>query len=209
LNDLVAHIDASRLFVLRITFFNRILFDTPQLIEFISRSPELKAPEVHLAFGFIASVKLKSLTSKFEVEISLECRGLDQVSALKQVCTRCLPLLFVKSLFIYGIPSWKPNRRDNIENSFWLELLQPFSAVKHLYLCEEFTRRIGPAMRELVGGGMSEVLPTLQSIFLEGLHPPEPVHEGIQQFVARRQASYPIAISRWDRDARIFQEIDD
>jgi hypothetical protein len=104
-----------------------------------NRTSELKAPEeVHLDFGSIANVRLKSLTSNFKVGVS--CRGLDQDSSLKKVCTWRLPLLSVETLCIYGIPSWKPDRRDNVENSLWQELLQPFSAVKNLYLREEFAR---------------------------------------------------------------------
>ena len=206
--DLVSHIDAPWLSTLRTIFFNQILFDSPQFVQFINRTPELKAPEeVHLNFSFVASVRLKSLTSNFKLEIL--CRGLDQVSSLRQVCTWCLPLLSVETLYIYGVPSWKPDRRDNVENSLWLELFQPFTAVKSLYLREGFAGHIGPALQELVERGMSEVLPTLQNIFLEGFQTSKPVQEGIQQFVATRQASYPIAVSCWDRDTSMFEEADD
>jgi hypothetical protein len=92
----------------------------------------------------------------------------------------------------------RSNWQDNIENSLWLELLQPFTAVKNLYLSEEFESRIMPSLQELVGERMAEVLPTLQNIFLEGLDTSGPVQKAIQQCVARRQASQPIAVSRWD-----------
>jgi hypothetical protein len=75
--------------------------------------------------------------------------------------------------------------------------------VKNLYLSKEFAPHIVPALQELVGGRATEVLPTLQNIFLEGLQPSEPAQEGIQQFIAARQfTSHPIAVSRWDRDRR-------
>jgi hypothetical protein len=41
LEDLVARIDAPRLFKLDITFFNDLEFDTPQYIQFIHRTPSL------------------------------------------------------------------------------------------------------------------------------------------------------------------------
>jgi hypothetical protein len=44
-DDLVARIDAPRLIKLDLTFFNQILFDTPELVQFISRTSALKAPE--------------------------------------------------------------------------------------------------------------------------------------------------------------------
>ena len=46
---------------------------------------------------------------------------------------------------------------------------------------------------------MTEVLPTLRNIFLEGFHPSGPVQEGIGRFIATRQVSgHPIAVSRWE-----------
>jgi len=72
--------------------------------------------------------------------------------------------------------------------------------VKGFYLCKKFTPRIAPTLQELVGGRVTEVLPTLQSLFLEEIHPSGPVQEGIDQFVAARQlASHPIAVSSWVR----------
>jgi hypothetical protein len=50
---------------------------------------------------------------------------------------------------------------------------------------------------------VTEVLPTLQNIFLEGLRPSKPIQpeEGIGKFVAARQLSdYPVAVSLWERD---------
>jgi hypothetical protein len=88
-----------------------------------------------------------------------------------------------------------------VENALWLDLLHPFRAVKNLYLSKESARRIVPALQEPVEGRVTEVLPTLQNIFLEGLEPAGPVQEGIGNFVAARQiTSLPIAVSRWVRE---------
>ena len=198
LDDLITRIEAPRLSSLYIIFLNQILFGSPPLVRFISRTPALKAPEeVYLTFGVrIAGVRL-STDSCTALKVEISCRGLDQLSSLKQVCTSCLlPLgLSVENLYIYGSSFWLADRPDNIENSLWLELLQRFTAVKNLYLYPEFAQRIGPA---LVEASMSEVLPTLRNIFLTGFRTSTPVQEGIQQFVATRQASYPIAISLWN-----------
>ena len=40
-----ARIDAPQLDNLYITFFNEVIFDTPQLFQFISRTPTLRVPE--------------------------------------------------------------------------------------------------------------------------------------------------------------------
>ena len=60
---------------------------------------------------------------------------------------------------------------------------------------------ITDALKELVGGRITEVLPSLQNIFVKGLQPSGSFQENIGQFVAARQLSdHPIAISVWDKD---------
>ena len=95
---------------------------------------------------------------------------------------------------------------DDIENTEWFEVLFPFTAVKNLYLSEEFGPRIAPALQELTEGGMRAVLPTLQNIFLEGFQPSESVEEGIGRFISGRQlTNHPITISSWDSEQlRLF-----
>jgi hypothetical protein len=92
---------------------------------------------------------------------------------------------------------------DDIENSQWLELLQPFTAVMYLYLSQEFAPHIAHALQELSRERVTEVLPALHSLFLEEPDPSEdsrPVQESIGQFVsARYLAGHPIAVSRWER----------
>ena len=212
LDDLMAHIEAPRLFSLCIKFFNQTLFGSQPLVRFISRIPGLKAPEeAYLAFGgSSALVRLSSPTTESNLVVTiggnlvleLSCRGLDQISSLKQVCTSCLLPLdrSVENLFIYGSSFWEADRPDNVENSLWLELLQRFTAVKNLYLYQEFVQRIGPALQELVEARMPEVLPCLRNIFLTGFQTSTPIQEGIQQFVSSRQASCPIEISRWNME---------
>jgi hypothetical protein len=71
--------------------------------------------------------------------------------------------------------------------------------VKNLHLSEEFASRIMPALQELVGERSTEVLPTLQNVFLQELEPSGTVQAAIWQFVATREViSHPIAVSRWD-----------
>jgi F-box-like len=205
LEDFVARIDTPRLLHLSITFFNQIAFDTPQFIQFISRTPKLKLDKAHVAFEVgAASVNFSSQTSGYgELDVKVSCKESDwQLSSLEQVCTSTLPpLSTLEGLFIHETSYPQPQWQDNVENALWLELLHPFTAVKNLYLSKEFAPRVAPALQELVGGRTTEVLPTLQNIFLEG-HPSSsgPVQEGIGQFVATRQVTRrPVAVSRWDR----------
>jgi hypothetical protein len=83
-----------------------------------------------------------------------------------------------------------------IENTLWLELLLPFTAVTNLYPSEEFAPGIAAALQELVKGRITEVLPSLQNIFVEGFTPSEPFQENIGQFVTARQLSgHSVAVS--------------
>ena len=79
--------------------------------------------------------------------------------------------------------------------------LRPFVVVKNLYVSEQFAPRIALVLQRFVGGGMSEVLPKLQNIFLEELRPSGPVQEGIEQFVAARGLSNnTITVFHWERE---------
>ena len=52
----------------------------------------------------------------------------------------------------------------------------------------------------LVGEKVTEVLPALQCLLLEGLHTSGPVLEAISPFItAREQSTHPIVASYWDR----------
>ena len=204
LEDLVARIDAPRLYSLDITLFNQIVFDTPQTNRFINRTSSLRAPYVaRLKFGG-KGVHLSTQTTGYreQILVKIPCRESDrQISSLEQVCTSFLPpLSALEDLYIYEDLFSPPDWKDDIDNTLWMELLHPFSPVKNLYLSQEFARRIAPALQELVGGRTTEVLPTLQNIFLEGLQPSGPDQEGIVKFVAARQLSdHPITVSLWER----------
>src|SRR5258708_30125390 len=107
LEDLLARIDAPRLYRLWIIFFNDIFFDTPQLIQFIGRTLTFKPPnEAHVAFGSSNPwFKLQSQASNFEkVGVDILCREPGwQFSALAQICASFLPLLSAtESLYIYS-----------------------------------------------------------------------------------------------------------
>jgi hypothetical protein len=212
LEDLLARIDAPRLHRLWITFFNDIFFDTRELIQFIGRTLPFKPlNEAHVVFNSDGAwFQLQSQASNLEiVQVNILCREPNwQVSALAQICISFSPLLSApESLYIYEkedfyyFPSSnsKLDWKDDIENTEWLEVLFPFTAVKNLYLSKEFGPRIAPALQELTEGQMAAVLPTLQNIFLEGFQPSESVEEGIERFISGRQlTNHPITISSWD-----------
>ena len=201
--DLLARIDAPLLNTLTIIFFNQLIFDTPQLTQFIDRTPEFRTHDKAQLFlsSRQASVALAQSFNR-GLELGISCRRSDwQLSSLAQICTRSFPRALIPALerlYIFEDSNWIW-QHDN-ENSQWLELFHPFTAVKELYISREFAPLVAPALQELAGGGVMEVLPALQTLFLEERLSLGPVQEAIEKFVAARQhVGHPIAISRCER----------
>ena len=205
LEDLVACIDVPQLNTLHMHFFDDILFDAPQLARFISHTPVWKSlKNVYIHFSDRAAwVEFSSSATRFmEFNVDILCTGLArQISSVERICASCLPPLsiLVNLCFYENSLLLQPNWEHSIENRQWLELLRPFMAVKNLYLSENFSSRIAPALQELVEGGTTEVLPALQNIYLKGLESSGSVQENIGRFVAARQVADhpPIGISPW------------
>ena len=207
LEDLVVHIDSPRLNNLKITFSHQNHFETPQLFQFMNRTPRLEAPDKAIltfqspVFRIIMS---SQRSDKVTVDIrnarSFSTRNSDQqVLALADVCTSAFPLLSTVENLRFNDHVLAPAEwEDNIESAPWLELLRPFTAVKSLYLSERCEPRVSLALQELVEGRMMEVLPNLENLFLWDLRPSGPFHEGIVQFVAVRQLTHPILVFRWE-----------
>ena len=209
LEEFVIRIDTPQISYMFITFFNQIDFDCPQLTQFVNCTPKLRTlDDARVRFGNLtASIRLRSLKPKItpkigfgDLLIEISCREPDwQLSSIEQVCNPSLhPLSTIEDLYIeheYSELAWDD---DAIENTLWLELLIPFIAVKKLYLSKEFAPGIAAALQELVG--ISQVLPSLQNIFVEGLdsEPSGSFQEYIGRFVAaRRLSDHLITISDW------------
>ena len=200
--DFVARVDAPLLRNLAITFFHRLIFVTPQLTQFITRIPQFKTHE-DAFIVFSDSAAWISLDGVHELKIICREPAL-QLLSLVQVCNSSFPRALLPTVGdLYVIPDdGFSNLRwpDDVESSHWLELFRPFTAVEDLHISQEFIPRIAPALRELVGERVVEVLPVLQALFLEDTLPSES-GPGIGQFVAaRRRASRPISVSCWDRE---------
>jgi hypothetical protein len=157
-----------------VPFFNRILFGTPQLFQFIGRRQTLRAPEKgHNAFHSEAiAVEFPSQTSDYDV-LSVEI-----------ICCQNGSFHPQAGLHLVCLPS--PRRRDDVENTPSLNFLHPFAAVKNLCLvCGKIVPCIAPALQELVGATTTGVLPTVMlDIFLEV---PGPLRECKERFVTAGQ----------------------
>ena len=207
LEDLVARIDAPQLDSFDVKFFHRLIFDTPQLVQFVARTPNTHPPvEAHIIFSYWKVVVIFPRTFPRGFSLGISCRQSDwQLSSLTQVCSSSFPEGFISTvehLYICEGKNLSLRWQDDIEDSQWLEVLHPFTAVKYLYLSRGFTSSIAPALQELAG----EVLPSLQNLLFEDLPQSGPVREPIEKFAALRQlASHPITVSHWDRKLGAYE----
>ena len=199
--DFVSRIDAPRLYRLSIMLFNDN--DTPEPNQFISRTPGFGAyNEARLIFhDDDALVRLQSQPDHGMVEVQIFLgEPVRQFSSLGKICTSSLHLLLTMDNLYFEVKRSTLFSTDAIENTDWLNILLPFTAVKNLYLPGALWPRMGPALQELTGGRTTEVLPALENVLLEGFQPSEPVQEGIEEFISARQLiNRPVAISAWDR----------
>jgi hypothetical protein len=216
LEDIVAQINAPLLNRLSITFFHQLTFDTRQLAQLIARAPKLKghneARVVFSEYGVRVTLLLPSQAppegeeEEEEITLGVQCKHPDlQLLSVTQLCTVSFPSAFISRVEHLCIAESKylstPRWENNIQKRQWLKLLRPFTAVRDLYLSEKIVPLIAPALGKLVGSRVTEVLPALQCLFLEGLHTSGPVLEAVSPFIdARRLSTHPIAASCWDRE---------
>ncbi|KAI9450491.1 hypothetical protein F5148DRAFT_589961 [Russula earlei] len=155
LEDLVARIDIPRLRSLNINFFMDLMFDIPQLHHFISHTQQLRnLDHAELLFSD-RSVSLQLIRrippslSVVELALTISCRQSDwQLSSLARVClSRLPPFSTLEHLMIVPDQSAPPQWKDDMESIQWLELLDPFPALKTLYLPEDVALRVGNACR--------------------------------------------------------------
>jgi hypothetical protein len=120
-----------------------------------------------------------------------------QLSSLTQFCDSPFISLFnPEHLDIREMIYFRPHWQGDVENIQWLELLQSFTTVKSLFLSKEFTLRVVPALQELSGERIMDVLPALQTIFLPEPSLLGPIEKAVVQFVTARQLSgHPVAVN--------------
>jgi hypothetical protein len=120
--------------------------------------------------------------------LEISCSPPDwQLSSLAQVCRSSLPPL--NTLEHLKIFSYRSSWKDDIESTQWRELLQPFTSVKVLDLAYGLVPLVAPALQDLTGDGVTEVLPMLQNLLFYRHDVSGPAEKAIQQFIYARQRS--------------------
>jgi len=208
LEDLLTRIDAPLLDYLEITFFMDLDFDVPQLYRLIDHAEVFNTfdqAEVLIsnrAIGLNLYPRAGKVDPPAQLELQINCKKLDyQLSSLAQVCSSSFPLVSaMEDLHIRegDNPLVSPPLAVDMETSQWLEILDPFTALKNLHLTETIAAHVCSALQELSGERVTEVLPTLQRLFIDSPSSyslPEGLRKAIKTFVdARRRSGHPVSV---------------
>jgi len=197
LEDLVFRIDAPVLNMIEILFFNQLTFNITQLPQFIDRLGKFKAfNQADIVFSENSNMitltePAPTVVQTRRLTLAISCRQSDwQLSSLAQICSSSFPSLStLECLNIYEQPHSRPHWQDDMENTQWTDLLQPFTAVKELYLSDSIAQRVAPALKELPMERATGVMPVLRNVFLVMMEfvPSWPTEEAIEQSVIARQ----------------------
>jgi len=210
IEDLVAQIDTPLLHHLSISLFGEPLFDISQLNQFVGRVEDFKvlrraildydsysnAAHFSLSEDPVNGMTLVLPISGTELEFQVPF-----LEALSSSSSSPLRLSSLERLdILIGYPEtgrWE----YYTENTPWVELLQPFTAVKDLYLDNRSVPHLSHTLQELTMERATEVLPALQRIFVQGYEQPGDTNaqETIRSFITARQLSgHPVTVHNWE-----------
>ncbi|KAI0293329.1 hypothetical protein B0F90DRAFT_1405138 [Multifurca ochricompacta] len=189
LEDVVAGIDAPALGYFHVKLFNQLMFDVPQLHQFISRTENLRVPSRARLDSFengvsITLVQPVGTDTPGHLSLWIPCKPFDwQVSSLAEICNQCSTLFSrVKKLkIIRHFPL--PGRQEEIGATEWLELFRPFTTVNNLYVSEFLGPLVAHALEDAADGPVMEVLPALRLLRFTDSRESAPV----EKFVTARQ----------------------
>jgi hypothetical protein len=170
--DLVARIDAPSITSCETKFFNRLVFDNPQFLQFVGRTKVLGSfKQAKLSLNkrmvevFLQNDRLHSpVNPDAKLHIHILCDVLDwQVSGLAQICEQF-------STFLSNVERLDMNRNlaqsheDDMDHTQWLELFRPFTSVQTLVISSGLDSLIAAALKELTGDSVMEALPALRTL---------------------------------------------
>ncbi|KAI0251546.1 hypothetical protein BJV78DRAFT_1154343 [Lactifluus subvellereus] len=205
LEDLVARIDAPRLHSLDISFLNQIFLDIQQLPYFIGRAGIIRSYNRAEVIFDPRNVKVVLQPPELgypnhELSLGILCRAVDwQVWSMAQICKQSSFLLSIVEQLDIQFNYLKSTWQVDMEDTQWLELFRPFTGVRTLRIRRELQPLIVPALQELTGERATEVLPALDSLYLEEYEPSGSDQQAIDPFIAARQRSdHPVAVHSWE-----------
>jgi hypothetical protein len=224
LEDVVSRIDTPQLHSILVYYYpcGDITFDVPQLSKFIDRSETLtRALSGHCKIRVgqdqnIVTFRVGHTTTEQwnpEPAISV-CLGAGiegKISHLTNILGHSFPILSgivhctIDSVqFISeSASSSEPEDRDDFN---WLQLLRQLSSLQTLFVSDNIAGLISQALAYVDGGMITEVLPTLKLLCLEGSEEEEgQPAPSVHNFLAvRRESGHPVTFVKTNKE---FEEI--
>ena len=212
--DVLSQIETPVLNRIYICFFNRLVFDTPLLGHFIRRTAIFTTTHTARVTFYSSDVEVILLgqeeidnhggLSTEPLRLRVPCKPFDwQLSAVAQVLNSLLSSL--PTLETLEISVDRGDWQGDIEVTQLQEFLHLFTSVKEMTLVrEDSVQLVAPALRELARERPTEVLPTLQILYLPtyGWQSSGPVEEAIKQFIVARQLSgHPVTVDYRDTES--------
>ncbi|KAH9967675.1 hypothetical protein BJV74DRAFT_954271 [Russula compacta] len=175
--DLVARIDTPKLDWLKIYLFMDLMFNIPHLYKFIVRAEEIRSLNAaEIAFSSSATeILLGHPTGTVSLEIICREPGW-RASSMTQLDIR------------EGTPG-QARQQNSIDPTLFLDLLDPFPAMRRLHVYGELRPLVARALQELAGESATEVLPSLRGLVFRGPSPSGSIQKDIQGFITARQNS--------------------
>ena len=210
LEEIVSQIDTPRLKSFTVTFFDRPVFNIPQLRDFISRTEPLRVPHrVDVAFRASGTIVTfyppNAVDDHTALTLGVKCgRFGPQFSSLVQLCVSSLPPL--PTLECLHTRNDTSTVGPIIEPTAWVELLRLFSSLKNVDLSGKLVSHVAFVLKELSEGhntlGVTEVLPTLKNILVDDRWVRKRDREAIEEFVVARQRSgSPVVVQYQEKRA--------
>jgi hypothetical protein len=193
LERLVSRIHVPVLRYFPITFYNQLIFEIPELCQFIGLIDALSSPtQVTVEPSQrVVSISLirRGERRRFLGELCFYvlCRQLDwQLSSTAQLFSQLTPFLTrVRNLSITK-SDFSPIREANdVDSAQWLELFSPFSNVRTVNVSEKLV----PDVVQDLGMATDGVLPALTLLKLHGYRKSASVQEAAELFVDARERS--------------------
>ncbi|KAH9956234.1 hypothetical protein BGW80DRAFT_1389067 [Lactifluus volemus] len=202
----MARTDAPLLHTMRIIFFNQLVFRIQQLLRFIGNTPHMSfdTARIHsdtpyITMAFSSTTRTSSID---RLTFHISCRGVDwQVSSLAQLCNQLSESFVMSSIEILTINEIRvvspSTLEDVMDATQWLELFHPFTAIHTLRISQAMVSHVVSALRGLGEESSAEVLPALDSLYLEDYRASGSEQPDIEPFIiARHRCNYPVNIYR-------------
>jgi hypothetical protein len=182
-------------------FFMDLVFAVPHLKQFICRAKGLNPSKAARLMFNSRSIQLE-LDQPPALLLGVRCNRIDwQLDSIVLICGWLSP--FFSSIERFDI-TWSDSSlelegKDDTETTQFLEIFQPFPAIRSLYVSNTLVPFIVPALQELIRESATEVLPNLRDLSLEGFTISGSIQEDIQPFIeARRLSGQPVAVHHWE-----------